>query len=109
MSSLFSRRLKIAAIGLLLAVAVVVPTPAKTLEIPVAAAHIDLPGNWTIQNQKDMALYAVSEGSGESVTVTFFSNDNGQGVEAPLFLENMETVMRQRAGTGWRKTAVFSS
>jgi len=96
MTSLFFRRLKIAGVCLLAAIGVM-PAPAKTLNIPTTTAHIDLPGDWTIKNQNDMALYAVSEGSGESVTIALFTNDNKQGVEKPLFLSNLETVLRQRA------------
>jgi hypothetical protein len=97
MTSLFSRRLKIAGVCLLLALAGLMPGSAKTLDIPTTTAHLELPGDWTIQNRNDIALYAVQEGSGMSVTVALFTNENGQGVENPQFVENMETVLRQRA------------
>ncbi len=97
MISLFSRRLKAVCAYLLLAVAGITPMPAKMVDIPTTTAHLDLPGDWTIKDRNDVALYAVAEGSGTSVTVALFTNDNGQGVEQPQFAANMQTVLRQRA------------
>jgi hypothetical protein len=97
MISLFPRRLKIAGACLLLAATGMTTTPAKTVDIRTTTAHLDLPGDWTIQDRKDVALYAVDEANARSVTVYLFTNENGQGVGAPQFAENMESVLRQRA------------
>lgn len=97
MHLLYFRRMKAAAVCLLLAFAGIMSAPAKTIDIPTTDAHLDLPDDWTVMNRDDIALYAFSSGTGASATISLFVNDKGQTVDQPQFVANMERVLLERA------------
>jgi len=97
MMFLLPRRLQVASACLVLAVSGITSVPAKTIDIPTTNAHLDLPGDWSVMQRNDVALYAIAPEKGTSVTVALFTNENGQGVGQGQFGANMETVLAERA------------
>jgi hypothetical protein len=91
------RPLRATGLFLLLAMAIAIPAGAKTVRIPTTDAHLDLPDDWTLKPRQDVALYAVAPDGGASATVALFTNQNGQGVDGPKFVTNLESVLNDRA------------
>jgi hypothetical protein len=94
---LLIRRLGVVAASLLFAVSGIASASAKTIDIPTTDAHIDVPDDWSLVNRQNIALYAFAPEKGRSLTVTLYTNENGQGVEQRQFAANMEELLAERA------------